>query len=178
MGSDQYEPDSEFAQQGPSKTQKKQRSAELQDLGQELTRLSSKDLDRFDLSPELRAAIDLARTLKAGGALKRQIKYIGGLLRNTDPQPIEEQFAALRQQSNVAIRRHHRAERWRERLLAEGDPAITELLGQQPGLDRQQLNQLIRNAKKELEQKKPPRASRMLYRFLAENLDSAPIGTL
>lgn len=171
---DELDSDSE-ARQGPSKTQKKQRSAELQNLGLELTRLSAKELDSFDLSPELRAAIDFAKTMKAGGAYKRQIKFIGGLLRKIDPQAIEARFAALRQQSSASIRRHHRLEKWRERLLAEGDPAITELLDQAPGLDRQQLKQFVRNAQKEMEQGKPPRAIRMLYRFLSENLDPQQI---
>ncbi|MGZ4998507.1 MAG: ribosome biogenesis factor YjgA, partial [Methylobacter sp.] len=67
-----------------------------------------------------------------------------------------------------AVREHHTAERWRDRLIAEGNDALTELLDEQPHADRQLLRQLLRNAQKEAETNKPPKSSRLLYRQLKE----------
>jgi ribosome-associated protein len=163
------EPESDFEEL--SKTKKKRQSQELQHLGLELSRLSSKELDELNLASELREAIDEARQIKAGGALKRQIKFIGGLLRALDADPIRENLTRIKYQSGAAARQHHRIEKWRDRLLAEGDAAVGRLMDQVGGMDCQQLRQLVRNAKKELEQGKTPRAARSLYRYLRDHLE-------
>jgi ribosome-associated protein len=164
-------PDPEAEAELLSKTKKKQLSAELQRLGLELSRLSPRELDSLGLNAELRSAIDQARKIKPGGALKRQIKFIGGLLRELDAAPIRENFAQLKHQGSAATRRHHRLEKWRDRLLEEGDSAIEALMEQVPDIDCEQLRQFIRTAKKETEQGKPPKTARILYRFLAEFLE-------
>lgn len=155
----------------PSKTRKKQHSAELQNLGLELSRLSSKALDSLHLDPKLGAAIDEAQKIKPGGAFKRQIKFIGGLLRDMNVEPVRENLARLKLKGGTAAREHHRLEKWRERLLEEGDHAIGRLLEQAPSIDRQRLRQLVRKARKEVGQGKPPRATRVLYRYLREFLE-------
>ncbi len=154
-----------------SKTKKKQHSADLQRLGLELSRLSPRELDSLGLHVELRSAIDQVRKIKPGGAFKRQVKFIGGLLREMDAVPIRDKFARLKHQSSAATHRHHRLEKWRDRLLAEGDSAIEALVEQVPAIDCQRLRQIIRSAKKETDQGNPPKATRILYRFLAELIE-------
>ncbi|MGH8547942.1 MAG: ribosome biogenesis factor YjgA [Methylococcales bacterium] len=155
-----------------SKTRRKQQSTDLQHLGLELSRLSQRELDSLNLDDELRAALDQAQKIKPGGAFKRQIKFIGGFLRAMeDAGPIRENFARLKHPGRATARRHHVLEKWRDRLLAEGDSAVETLLEQRPAIDCQHLRQLVRNARKEVEHGKPPRSARMLYRYLGEFLD-------
>ena len=153
-----------------SKTKLKKLSAELQHLGLELSRLSSAQLDGLELDPELRGALEQVRKMTPSGAFKRQIKYIGGLLRARDAEPIRTKLDDLQHQSGALARHHHLIERWRDRLLAEGDAAVYALMEQFPAIDCQQLRQRIRDARKEIEQGKPPRANRALYRYLREYL--------
>ncbi|MGH8475991.1 MAG: ribosome biogenesis factor YjgA [Methylococcales bacterium] len=156
--------------QALSKTKKKQESTELQHLGLELSRLTLKQLDSLNLHPELREAINEARKIKPGGAFKRQIKFIGSLLRDMDSEAIFLKFSGLQYQSGAASRHHHFIEKWRDRLLAEGDIAVGPLMDQFPAIDCQQLRQLVRNARNEVEQGNPPRMTRLLYRYLRENI--------
>ena len=100
------------------------------------------------------------------GARKRQLKYVCGLLRKHDAESIKEKLASMKNQSVHAVREHHRIERWRDRLISEGDDALGQLLSGYPQSDRQQLRLLIRNAQKEIEKAMPPKSSRELYRYL------------
>jgi ribosome-associated protein len=74
----------------------------------------------------------------------------------------------MKNKSAHAVREHHTVERWRDKLVAGGNEALTELLKERPHADRQQLRQLLRNAQKEAEANKPPKSSRLLYRYLKE----------
>ncbi len=156
-----------------SKTSLKKQSTDLQKLGRTLSQLSPRELDSLQLDPELRSAVDHARRISGGSALKRQIKFIGGLLRVMDAHPVRESLAALKMQSNREIRHHHRLENWRERLLEDGDSAIGDLVDEAPMVDRQRLRQLVRKARKEGAQDKDPHATRALYRYLREVLEQS-----
>jgi ribosome-associated protein len=100
------------------------------------------------------------------GARKRLLKFITGQLHKIDVEPILEKLARMKNKSAHAVREHHIVERWRDRLIAGGNDALTELLNEQPDADRQQLRQLLRNVQKEAEASKPPKSSRLLYRYL------------
>jgi len=152
----------------PSKSSLKRESAALQDLAAELAALSSRQLQSLDLPETLFNAIKEVSDMPPKGARKRMLKYIGGLLRVMDAEPVKEQLAKLRQQSMHSAREHHKIEHWRERLIKQGHTALTELLNAYPCADRQQLRQLIRNAQKELQQQKPPHFSRQLFRYLRD----------
>ena len=154
-----------------SKTCLKKRSSDLQKLGRILSQLSPRELDRLQLDPKLRSAVDDACRISGGSALKRQIKFIGGLLRVMDVPPIRERLAALKMQSNRGVRYHHRLENWRERLLEDGDRTIGDLVDEVPTVDRQRLRQLVRIARKERAQEKTPHATKALYRYLREVLE-------
>jgi len=114
----------------------------------------------------LRQAIrDVQRIIKHEGR-RRQMQYIGKLMRSVDPLPIRAALDAIAGVSAAENARMHRLERWRKLLLEDEAGALTEILVAHPGADLQQLRQLCRNARKEHEQSKPPRAFREIYRFL------------
>jgi len=156
-----------------SKTQRKNEMLELQALGAALVELSDSQLAQFTLEPRLREAVDEAKRIKSHGAKKRQIQYIGRLMRDLDAEPIRAGLAAIEGGSAQATARHRRLEAWRERLLAD-DEALTEFAAEHPGTDLQALRALIRNARKEAKEQKPPRAYRELFRFVKQCSDSNP----
>ncbi|CAI8740392.1 MULTISPECIES: ribosome biogenesis factor YjgA [Methylococcus] len=150
----------------------KRTSAELLELGRELVLLPQEGLDRLALPEPVAEAVRLGRRIDAHGALKRQIKYIGKLLRQIDAGPIRDALDAMRNHGAAAARRQHRIERWRNRLIAEGDEAVDALMEEFPSADRQLLRKLVRGAREERARAKPPRHARQLFqeirRLLAE----------
>lgn len=150
----------------PSKSQRKREMLELQDLGAELTKLPEAQLAALDLPETLRDAIALARRITSHGAQKRQRQYIGGLLRDLDPAPIRNLLEQLRGADQISKARFQETERWRARLLAEGDAALTEFLARYPGADHQHLRRLVREAARESAAGKPPRHARELFRYI------------
>ena len=155
-----------------SKSQVKREMLAVQKLGEELVGLSSSELARIALPDDLREAIDLARRLPQRGAHKRQLQYIGRLMRGVDCEPIQQDLDRLRNRDAAQTAQLHRIERWRDRLLDEGDSALEALFAQHPLLDRQHLRQLLRNAQKEQAAEKAPRAAREIFRYLRDHLDS------
>lgn len=150
--------------------QMKRESAELVEVGRELIQLPREQLDKLALPDQIAEAVRLGRTIGAHGALKRQIKYIGKLLRQIDAEPIRNALENMRSDSAEATRLQHRIEKWRDRLIAEGDDAINALIGEHPGADRQLLRKLARDAREEREQAKPPRSARQLFQELRQLL--------
>ena len=161
---DEYE---DFAPDRPSKSQKKREMQALQDLGQELVNLSQDQLDKFDLPDALYDALMDARRFTKHEARRRQMQYIGKLMRDIDTDPIAEHLAEIKGESDTAKANFHALERWRDRLLADDD-ALTEWLEHHPSDDIQQLRNLIRSARKEATDGKPPKSSRALFRWLRE----------
>lgn len=160
--------DDDSADEGrPSKTQRKKEMLHLQDLGVELAALSAERLRKMELPEALLTALLEWQRIGKHGAKRRQMQYIGKLMRDIDPEPISAQLAALRGESDTAKAEFHALERWRERLLAS-DEAVTHWLMDYPDTDAQHLRQLIRNARKEAELAKPPKSSRELFRLLRE----------
>jgi ribosome-associated protein len=148
-----------------SKTRRKREMLELQALGAALAALPDGQLARIELQDELREAVLEARRIKSHEAKRRQMQYIGRLMRGLDPEPIRAQLAAVEGGSAQAAAAHRRVEAWRERLL-EDDAALTDFAGGHPGADLQKMRTLIRNAREEQRQGKPPRAYRELFRML------------
>lgn len=150
-----------------SKTGRKKASLAAQEMGAELVALSVDTLNRLDLPEALLAAVLDAKRFTQRGAHRRQLQYIGKLMRGLDTDPIAEQLARLRGESDAAKAEFHALERWRARLL-EDDQALSEWLRQHPGADAQQLRQLIRNARREQAEGKPLKSSRQLFRLLRD----------
>ncbi len=154
-----------------SKTRRKKDMHALQDLGVKLVDLPGAQLARLGLPERLADAIEQAKRISGFEARRRQMQYIGRLMRELDAAPIAERIAALQMTRQRENSRHHEAERWRDRLLAD-ENALTELARSHPGLDTQQLRALIRNVQKEQAQGQPPHAVRALFRALRVLIDA------
>lgn len=159
--------DSDLEERPPSKTKIKKQMHELQDLGEELTKLSKEKLRELDLPETLHDAILEYKRITKFGAQSRQLQYIGRLMRDIDPAPITEKMNVWNGTSRQHVAWLHRVEHWRDRLI-EDDLALTELLARHPQADAQHLRALIRNAKKEKELAKPPRSYRELFQLLRD----------
>lgn len=151
-----------------SKSQLKREANALQELGEALVKLNASQFNAITLPEHLRAAVVAARAITEHGAHKRQLQYIGKLMRDVDPTPIQQALDAFNNRSQQATTQFHQLERWRDRLLNEGDPALSEFLTEHPGADSQQIRQLLRNAAREAKANKPPAAARALFRYLRE----------
>jgi len=151
-----------------SKSQLKRESHALQELGEALVELPASKLAQIPMPEELADAVALARKITARGGRKRQLQYIGKVMRQIDPEPIERAMEGLKADSARETARLHKLEQWRERLIAEGDEALAELLDEFPHADRQHLRQLMRNAMREAKQNKPPKSARELFRYLRD----------
>ena len=163
-----------------SKSDLKRESEALQELGEELLTLRSDLMAPLELPDKLLEALADARRISNFEGRRRQMQFIGKLMRKLDDEVIEAIRAALQVQrdgSASELAALHQAEHWRERLLAEGDVALAELLDEYPEADRQQLRTLVRNALAEKAKNKPPRAFRELFRELkalhAQDADAA-----
>ena len=151
----------------PSKTTIKKRMLELRDLGKELTELSKDQLAQLDIPDTLRDAINAMDGINKFGAQRRQIQYIGKLMREVDPLPILARLDSWKGKSQQHTAHMHLLERWRDRLM-ENDNAFAELLAEHPDTDSQRLRTLIRNAHKEIKNNKPPRNYREIFQVLRE----------
>lgn len=152
--------------EAPSRSQLKRDMEALQRLGEELVALPENQLASIPLPEKLRDAVEFARRITSHGALKRQRQYIGKLMRDVDPAPIRTRLDELRNADRLTKARFQQTERWRDRLIAEGDAALSEFLSQCPNADRQQLRQLMRAATEETRSGQPPRHSRALFRYI------------
>jgi ribosome-associated protein len=151
----------------PSKTKQKEAMHELRDLGAELVELSVGQLKRINLPENIFDAVRDCQKITAHGARRRQIQYLGKLMRGVDDEPIRAGLAMLRGESSAEIARLHRLERFRLRLL-DDEAVLAEIAAQWPGVDLQHLRTLRRNALKEKENNKPPKNFRAIFQLLQE----------
>jgi ribosome-associated protein len=162
-----------------SKTRRKKDMHALQALGEALVDLTPAQLSGLSLPEALADAIAAAKRIPTFEGRRRQMQYIGRLMRTIDPEPIAARLAALRRPRQQENALHHAAEQWRERLLA-ADSALTELASAHPGIDTQQVHTLVRNARREQARGAPPKAARALFRLLRASLEethAAPADT-
>ena len=151
-----------------SKTQIKNEMNERQALGMQLTKLAPDTLKKIGLSEELLEAALFYKKITANGALKRQAQFIGRLMRDTDPEPIQAYLNKLKGDNAEHNAAMQRLELLRERLI-ESDDVLTELIADNPELPISELRTLIRNARREKEQNKPPKAFRELFQLLKQH---------
>ena len=148
-----------------SKSEIKRDAEDLKQLGEKLVNLTKANLTKVPLDDSLKDAIELAQRLQKE-ARRRQLQYIGKLLRSIDAKPIREALEKIENKHNQQQAMLHKLEILRDELVAKGDVALTDLLNEHPSADRQQLRNLIRAAQKEKEQNKPSKASREIYQIL------------
>lgn len=154
-----------------SKSEIKRDAEELKRLGMELMELGKNALDKIPLDDDLRAAIELAQRIKKEGR-RRQVQLIGKMMRSRDMDPIRQALDKLKNRHNQQVALFHKLEALRDRLVEEGDDALSEVLRLYPEADRQQLRVLIRNAKKEKAANKPPKSYRQIFSYLRELAES------
>lgn len=156
-------------QQAPlSKTRRKQQMEELQSLGEDLVELSSERIKNIDIPEDLRSAVsDAQRMSRHDEAKRRQMQYIGKIMRHVDVEPIRAALALVRGESASETARLHRLERLRTKLLAD-ETVLHVIATDYPSVDLQHLRSLRRAALKEHEQNKPPRSFRAIYQLLKD----------
>lgn len=156
----------------PSRTRRKLDDLALQDLGEALVAVSEGQLAQLDLPERLHDAIQQARGISRFGALRRQMQYIGRLMREEgDAETIRAKLDAWKGVSVEETARLHLIERWRLRLI-EDEKAMETLIAEFPSADVQRLRTLVRNAKRESEAGKPPKSFRELFQVLRDTLNT------
>lgn len=157
-----------------SKTDLKKAMLARQELGEKLVNLGDNALSQVPLDESLQEAIALARRIRnKREGYRRQLQYIGKLMRSRDIEPIQAALDKMDNKHNQQTVAFQRLEQWRDRLIAEGDDAINEFVAQYPNAERQQLRQLIRNANREAKQNKPPKSARELFKLIRAEAEAA-----
>jgi ribosome-associated protein len=136
-------------EEGPSKSARKRAAHAAQDLGEELTALRDADLDALNLPERVVDAIREARRLTSRAGLARQRQYIGKLMRDLDLEPIRAALAARDEKTALDAQRFKRLEVWRDRLIAEGEPALNELAQGRESFDRAEWTRRVAAASNE-----------------------------
>ena len=154
----------------PSRTRRKLDDLALQELGEALVAVPEGKLAELGLPERLGDAIVHARSISKFGALRRQMQYIGRLMREEgDAETIRAKLDAWNGVSVEETARLHLIERWRLKLLND-DTALDALIAAYPRADIQRLRTLTRNTKREKEAEKPPKSFRELFQVLRETL--------
>jgi ribosome-associated protein len=160
-----------------SRSQRRREALDVLRLAQTLSEMSDAQLKSIPLSDDLVEEVRRTRAVTQQIARKRQSQYLAKQMRRLDDEELEAIRAALEHDRSLSRRETavlHQIESWRERLLADGDDALTELLAAFPAADRQHLRQLARQARSERAAEKPPHAYRELFRSLRELFGAAP----
>ena len=155
----------------PSRNELKKTMQDLQELGEAIASLPVDRLDKLKIDERLRDAIDELRRTKSFEGKRRQIQYIGKLMKHENPEPLREAVASFRVGSATDTLALHQAEYWRDQLLA-GDDALANWVKEYPATDVQQMRSLVRAARKEkLEPgERHGRAYRDLFRLVKEQM--------
>lgn len=169
QNSDNNDPYNEFDEDLPkSKSQIKEEMHQLQELGKKLTELSPAKLAEVPMDADLAEGIATMHRIKSREARRRQLQYIGKLMRKADVEAIEAVLERHKEQDHLHLRFDRMAEEWRERLLTQGKEAQSAFFDTFPGADHQQLRTLIRESNKEIAHKKAPNKQRKLFRYLRD----------
>jgi ribosome-associated protein len=162
-----------------SKSQRRRDALEVKTLASRLIGLSPALLAQVPLDESLRAAIGEARSIRSNVARKRQLQFVAKLLRRVDLDPVRLALEALGADARQLSGRQHRAEAWRDHLVAAGDSALSDLLLRRHDADAQSLRQLMRQhmrkARPEADAGRPPAAARALFRLLREMDEFEPL---
>ncbi|WP_170923649.1 ribosome biogenesis factor YjgA [Desulfocicer vacuolatum] len=157
----------------PSRTKKKKNAEALQKIGVALVELPEKELKSLDIPGELKTAVLEAKAMTKHGSRRRQLQYIGSLMRNLDPEPIQMAVEHLSLDRAKAAHQFQKMEAWRDHLISSDSKEHTpkDFISAFPHTDRQRLGQLIRNAANARDEKKRTKASRTLFRYIREVME-------
>lgn len=150
----------------PSKSERKREMLALQELGELLVKLPESELNQIPLSPLLSSAILEAKRLKTHEAIRRQLQYIGKIMRDEDVTSIQEHIQNLYRKNQTSKAKFHQIEKWRDKLIKEQDTAINDFLEKYPQADRNHIRQLVKKANEDHIQNKNSGAVTELFRYL------------
>ena len=160
----------------PSKSQRKRESKGLQDLGEELAALSTERLAALDMPDTLREALHTLNRTRSHEGRRRQLQYVGKLMRGVDEAPLREAVAASQLGHAHDTWALHEAERWRTELMLDDD-ALTRWVSEHPDTDVQRLRTLVRHARTEAQPAAVPgaaprqlRSYRELFQFIRQQM--------
>ncbi len=159
---------SDSEHQRPNKSQAKRDSHHLVNVGEDIIKLNTEEIQAMDLPDELAQAVSTARKIKSRSGLKRQRLYIGKLLRSIDSEHIEAQLKKIQHRHDTNTAQFKRLEMWRDKLIENDKEILNDVISSYPELDRQHINQLIRAAQQEKKLAKTPTAARKLFKYLSE----------
>lgn len=171
MSEHDHQDDSEL-EWGKSKSQVKREMLELQELGKQMLDLSTEQLNTLPIGDTLRRAIEESRRIHQHEARRRHLQYIGKVIRQEEEiETVRRAIGAFHAGSEEHTRRLHLAERWRDRLINDGDSALGEFIDYCPSADVQHLRNLARNARRDVQKEKNTGQSKKLFRYLRECID-------
>ena len=150
-----------------SKTELKKDSKKIQQFGRKISDLTINNIEAFKFPLNIYEAVIGLKNLKSNSAKKRQVQYLGKLLREID---LTDAFLVMKQlkvSSQKEIQRNHIIEGWRDKLLSNNN-SITKFVDEYPKIDRQSLRQTISNAQKEKKEDKGPKYSRQLFKLIKD----------
>ena len=154
--------------QQKSKSQVKREMLALQSLGEQVVVLSPDQIKKIEMPQDLREAVLFARTLKKSEHWRRQMQYIGTLMRDADPEPIQKALDEISRGRGNDAQSFQEIEQWRNGLIDGNDEFLGKTVNRFPDADRKRLRSLALKARKEREENNPPKASRALFRYLRE----------
>jgi ribosome-associated protein len=160
----------ETEEQRQSKSARKREAASLQELGVKLSALPDQEIKDLELPDDLFVALRALRRLPSHGAQVRQRQYIGKLMREIDPEPVLAKLAERKRRHDIEIRQFQQIERWRDRLLSEGENAVAAFILEHPDAERDALDRLIEKAAKERAEQRSPVGARELFAYLKQLL--------
>jgi len=154
-----------------SKSQKKRDSTALQTVGEELVRLTPEVIRKLALPEALETAVLDCKNIGPSkhGGFKRQMQYIGRLMREVDSASIIEKLQLLKAPSQKQTAQHHLAERWRDRMLADAT-AVAAFANEFPEADRVLLESYLHKAREDHAAQRPPKYFRLLYQALHKQI--------
>ena len=164
--------DEDLDDRPPSKSQRKRDMHAQFELGSTLVDLPHSQLKKLPLDESLYDAINDCKNIHQHGARKRQLKLISKLMKTADTAAIHDMVESFKAPQREAIAEFHAVEDWRDRLIAEDDTALTEFISDYPSADRQQLRQILRNAKQTKSPDRSKRAKRELFQVIRELADA------
>jgi ribosome-associated protein len=155
----------------PTKTELKRQAHAVQELADRLIDAPAGVVEGLELPEKLADAIALARRITSHAALLRQRQFVAKLMRGIDPEPLRAALGARAEAARQDAARFKRAERWRDRLIGEGKPALVEFTALVPAAERDEIARLAMAARGERAKGKAGAASRQLFRRVRDMLD-------
>ena len=153
-----------------SKSAVKRQMLELQELGEKIVALPEAQFKNISLNEKLFDAVSAARKITKHGGLKRQLQYIGKLMRHVDPEPIRQAIAEIEDGHQQESRLFHLKEQWRDDLIMDDNKKLSEFIEMYPSTDLQRLRQLIRGFRNAKNDDKKKQTARLLFQLISEQI--------